>query len=126
MTEHSAVIFVFFFLAEYASIILMCVLLSIVFLGGYDPINLLTFVYYIFTIVSYLAQFILIMIEDFLSTIIYNEPNFFYLINNTIFIESKEEFLNKFIFVSDNYILIGLLHSFVLGIKSCFLIFAFI
>jgi NADH-ubiquinone oxidoreductase chain 1 len=28
--------------------------------------------------------------------------------------------------VSDNYILIGLLHSFVLGIKSCFLIFAFI
>jgi NADH:ubiquinone oxidoreductase subunit H len=37
MTEHSAVIFVFFFLAEYASIILMCILLSIVFLGGYDP-----------------------------------------------------------------------------------------
>jgi NADH-ubiquinone oxidoreductase chain 1 len=40
MTEHSAVIFVFFFLAEYASIILMCILLSIVFLGGYDTINI--------------------------------------------------------------------------------------
>jgi NADH-ubiquinone oxidoreductase chain 1 len=35
MTEHAAVIFVFFFLAEYASIVLMCVLTSILFLGGY-------------------------------------------------------------------------------------------
>ena len=35
MTEHSAVIFVFFFLAEYASIILICILTSILFLGGY-------------------------------------------------------------------------------------------
>lgn len=35
MTEHSAVIFVFFFLAEYASIVLICILSSILFLGGY-------------------------------------------------------------------------------------------
>jgi len=35
MTEHSSVIFVFFFLAEYASIVLMCILNSILFLGGY-------------------------------------------------------------------------------------------
>lgn len=35
MTEHAAVIFVFFFLAEYASILLMCILTSILFLGGY-------------------------------------------------------------------------------------------
>ena len=35
MTEHAAVIFVFFFLAEYASIVLICVLTSILFLGGY-------------------------------------------------------------------------------------------
>jgi len=35
MTEHSSVIFVFFFLAEYASIVLMCILMSILFLGGY-------------------------------------------------------------------------------------------
>jgi NADH-ubiquinone oxidoreductase chain 1 len=35
MTEHAAVIFVFFFLAEYASIILICTLTSILFLGGY-------------------------------------------------------------------------------------------
>ncbi len=35
MTEHAAVIFVFFFLAEYASIVLICILLDIFFLGGY-------------------------------------------------------------------------------------------
>jgi len=35
MTEHSAVIFVFFFLAEYASIVLICIFTSLLFLGGY-------------------------------------------------------------------------------------------
>jgi NADH-ubiquinone oxidoreductase chain 1 len=35
MTEHAAVIFVFFFLAEYASIVLICILNTILFLGGY-------------------------------------------------------------------------------------------
>ena len=35
MTEHSAVIFVFFFLAEYASIVLICILTSLLFIGGY-------------------------------------------------------------------------------------------
>jgi NADH-ubiquinone oxidoreductase chain 1 len=35
MTEHSAAIFVFFFLAEYASIVLICIFTSSLFLGGY-------------------------------------------------------------------------------------------
>jgi NADH-ubiquinone oxidoreductase chain 1 len=35
MTEHAAAIFVFFFLAEYASIVLICILTTILFLGGY-------------------------------------------------------------------------------------------
>lgn len=35
MTEHAAVIFVFFFLAEYASIVLICIFTSILFFGGY-------------------------------------------------------------------------------------------
>lgn len=35
MTEHSASIFVFFFLAEYGNIVLICVLNTILFLGGY-------------------------------------------------------------------------------------------
>jgi len=39
MTEHAAVVFVFFFLAEYGSIVLMCILSSILFLGGYLGIS---------------------------------------------------------------------------------------
>jgi len=49
MTEHAAVIFVFFFLAEYASIILICILTSVLFLGGYlyDYISLNYFIYFV-------------------------------------------------------------------------------
>ena len=46
MTEHAAVIFVFFFLAEYASIVLICILTSILFLGGY-LLNLTPLIYLI-------------------------------------------------------------------------------
>src|SRR5438045_5720724 len=35
MTEHAAVIFIFFFLAEYESFVLICLLISILFLGDY-------------------------------------------------------------------------------------------
>ena len=35
MTEHAAVIFVFLFLAEYGSIVLICILNTMLFLGGY-------------------------------------------------------------------------------------------
>ena len=44
MTEHSAAIFVFFFLAEYASIVLICIFTSSLFLGGYLKIISLDFV----------------------------------------------------------------------------------
>src|ERR1700753_4169003 len=51
MTEHSAAIFVFFFLAEYASIVLICIFTSILFLGGYLTIfslhSLLNIMYYL-------------------------------------------------------------------------------
>ena len=52
MTEHSAAIFVFFFLAEYASIVLICIFSSILFLGGY-----LTFfsISYIINIIYFLG-----------------------------------------------------------------------
>src|SRR6201996_2333036 len=53
MTEHSAGIFVFFFLAEYASIILMCILITIVLLGGYD---IFSFVYIIESIMYIILQ----------------------------------------------------------------------
>lgn len=53
MTEHAAVIFVFFFLAEYASIVLICILTSILFLGGY-LLNI-SFLFYLY---NYLAGYI--------------------------------------------------------------------
>jgi NADH-ubiquinone oxidoreductase chain 1 len=52
MTEHSASIFVFFFLAEYASIILICVLNSILFMGGYLSIIPLDLLGYIFSLIN--------------------------------------------------------------------------
>ncbi len=55
MTEHSAVIFVFFFLAEYASIVLICLLTSVLFLGGYLnflPLNILIYIF------NYFSKFI--------------------------------------------------------------------
>ena len=45
MTEHSAVIFVFFFLAEYASIVLICIFTSILFLGGYLNVMSLPYIF---------------------------------------------------------------------------------
>ena len=66
MTEHSASIFVFFFLAEYASIVLICILNSILFLGGYSsiiPIDLLLSILNLFfdvnnTIIYDITEFI--------------------------------------------------------------------
>jgi NADH-ubiquinone oxidoreductase chain 1 len=52
MTEHAAVVFVFFFLAEYGSIVLMCILNSLLFIGGYllmDYSIILSFLHIIFT-----------------------------------------------------------------------------
>lgn len=51
MTEHAAVVFVFFFLAEYASIILICLLSATLFLGGYlydySPLPIYFFIHWV-------------------------------------------------------------------------------
>jgi len=54
MTEHAAVIFVFFFLAEYASIVLICILTSILFLGGY-LVNFIPLIYLLQGVDSFLV-----------------------------------------------------------------------
>jgi NADH-ubiquinone oxidoreductase chain 1 len=126
MTEHSAVIFVFFFLAEYASIILMCILLSIVFLGGYNTINLLDLIYYLISFSFFLLQFILVLIEYYIYFIINSKYDFWYLIDNNIYIMSKEELFYNWDNYTNNYLFIGLLNSLTLAVKSCVLIFAFI
>ncbi len=68
MTEHSAVIFVFFFLAEYASIVLICILTSILFLGGY------LYLYIPIKIFIYFMQFFSF---DYFLIYISNEPIIF-------------------------------------------------
>jgi len=44
MTEHSASVFVFFFLGEYSSLVLMSALMTIFFLGGYLSLDLFAIV----------------------------------------------------------------------------------
>lgn len=75
MTEHSAAIFVFFFLAEYASIVLICILSSILFLGGYltffsfdSLINIL----YFFNVELYLAEDSINLFSILLQGLIYS------------------------------------------------------
>lgn len=60
MTEHAAVIFVFFFLAEYASIVLICTLISILFLGGY-----LNYDFFLFSLIDFsYPYYIVLNIKD--------------------------------------------------------------
>jgi NADH-ubiquinone oxidoreductase chain 1 len=96
MTEHSAVIFVFFFLAEYASIVLICIFTSILFLGGYLKIFSLDF------LVNGLFFFDIINIDIF----------------KNIYTETDTSFIN--------ILLDGLISSLMLGLKSSLLIFVFI
>ena len=101
MTEHSAVIFVFFFLAEYASIILICILNSILFLGGY----LFDFNYYLYPY-FYLLQFIA---GDSYMYLTDNETNF-----NVIDFDNYSTAIGSTI------------SGLVIGLKSCIMIFTFI
>jgi NADH-ubiquinone oxidoreductase chain 1 len=73
MTEHAAVVFVFFFLAEYGSIVLMCILTTILFIGGYLMIDLISLLNYLDFILFelFLIDWTLILsyfIEDIINT----------------------------------------------------------
>jgi NADH-ubiquinone oxidoreductase chain 1 len=98
MTEHSAVIFVFFFLAEYASIVLICILTSILFLGGY-LVNISYIINVIYSIIT-------------IDTL-YNE---FY--DVSIWYVYKYSLFNP--------IFNGIFFSFWLSLKTCIMIFVFI
>ncbi len=75
MTEHAAVIFVFFFLAEYGSILLMCILTSILFLGGYlieFDYSYLLYNYYYYDSESFLLKDYSLIREELLDSIAFN------------------------------------------------------
>jgi NADH-ubiquinone oxidoreductase chain 1 len=109
MTEHAAVIFVFFFLAEYASITIICILISILFMGGYlynytpfEELFSLTTVFQ--AVVGQLAEIDSYLAGDKLSPLNDNK------ISSLLF--------NPFIE--------GLVYGLNLGLKTCILIFTFI
>lgn len=107
MTEHAAVVFVFFFLAEYGSIVLMCILTSILFLGGYLLINNLEiFNINIFDCIHFIITYNPIFVEDF------NLYWKYYYIYTEYFLK--------------NSIVDGLFYGLSLGLKSSILIFIFI
>ena len=107
MTEHAAVVFVFFFLAEYGSIVLMCILTSILFLGGYLLINLGAYNIEILRIIDFIA-----MNNDF----IFYPEDLYWTYNFYIYI----------MYFTNNSIVDGLLYGLSLGLKSSILIFVFI
>ena len=97
MTEHAAVVFVFFFLAEYGSIVLMCILTSVLFLGGYlllENLNILNSTYLIFQTL-FIGDFI-IYLRDYITNLSYFS------------------------------VLEGLLYGLNIGLKSSIMIFVFI
>jgi NADH-ubiquinone oxidoreductase chain 1 len=119
MTEHAAVIFVFFFLAEYASIVLICILNTILFLGGYlcidfSPLfNLIEHLYYSLFFAD-------IYDEDLLN------PTLDRLVASSLRSDSSSEILNPSLQETFNSSFKGLYSALSLGIKSSIMIFVFI
>ena len=136
MTEHAAVIFVFFFLAEYASIVLICILISILFLGGYLFSPLVSFISVI-NLFNYLENtYFIIVLDRFLSLaykVIIDMPAEiwylqFYPLSNIIshlsyLFTLPMEHLNN---LSSYPLIEGMFYGLTLGLKTCFMIFVFI
>ena len=137
MTEHGASIFVFFFLGEYSSLILMSAFMSIFFLGGYhcpdlhklilDPILLIynyywsTDIFFSLNIFSNLSNYILEnynFSENF--EIVY--PDILY--SNS---DSKTLFSTKdIVFESINLLIDKIYGSYILGFKIIIVVFFYI
>jgi NADH-ubiquinone oxidoreductase chain 1 len=126
MTEHAAVIFVFFFLAEYASIVLICILTSILFLGGY-LLNIMPLLYIIYFMD--IVTIFTINVLDYLYYIMFGSN----LSNSSNYLDffSNEHF-KYFIYslndgnIVNNPLMEGIVCGIILGIKSSIMVFVFI
>jgi NADH-ubiquinone oxidoreductase chain 1 len=126
MTEHAAVIFVFFFLAEYASIVLICILTSILFLGGY-LLNIVPMLYILYFMD--IITIIIVNIIDYLFSTMFGSS----LSNSSSYLDyfSNEQFKYFIYSLNDNNIiknplLEGIICGIILGIKSSIMVFVFI
>jgi NADH-ubiquinone oxidoreductase chain 1 len=120
MTEHAAGIFVFFFLGEYASIILICILITLILLGGYDVITIFfflqeivyTFIYFIFSSIYTILlniSFIVLAMLDVSSNIVYNNSfNLLHIINNITENIQFNQSMNAINYTYSNNIKLGL------------------
>jgi len=125
MTEHSASIFVFFFLGEYSSLILMSAFMSIFFLGGYHCPNIhnilldpFQYLYYYFSPIN--ISFLLSMFNNI------NIENWNYLENSSSL--SYMEFDSSvFTFFQSLSIFIDKIYgSYIFGFKIVIVVFFFI
>lgn len=107
MTEHSASVFVFFFLAEYASIILICILTTIVLLGGYNLFS-------IFHIFDFISEYEINHNTE--KYILYLE-----IINFKLGLYGKMEY-----YILNNYFILSIIYALILSIKTHVLVFNFI
>jgi NADH-ubiquinone oxidoreductase chain 1 len=115
MTEHSSVIFVFFFLAEYASLVLICILTTILFLGGYIFISFKSIMYYP---------------NLFLNDILIPKDGYFFNLYSDLALLSERLDLISTIENIDNVLqdpsYEKLLSGLIIGFKTCILIYTFI
>ena len=127
MTEHAAVIFVFFFLAEYGSIVLICVLNTVLFLGGY----LLDITPFIAEIYAFIRISIDVLLDFIMVTIsgegLYNMPFFYeFNINRETFSYLHQYYIRDISWNNNSPLTDGILSGLIIGFKSCIMIFVFI
>ena len=139
MTEHAAVIFVFFFLAEYASIVLICILISILFLGGYLFSSIFSFLINLINILNLdllSNSYIISEIDRFLSLVykvFINMPHQLWYLNYHP-ISDTMSYLSHQVTISmvglntllSYPIIEGVFYGLTLGFKTCIMIFVFI
>ena len=127
MTEHAAGIFVFFFLGEYASIILICILITLILLGGYDIISIFSFleeIFYVF--ISSFFWVINVIITNLNTYIVHIFTLSETTINNNTFNLLFNIIIDIIKIISENQILLSLIYALGLSIKTIILIFSFI
>ena len=116
MTEHAAVIFVFFFLAEYASIVLICILISILFIGGYLSNDIFVLPLNLFKLLDICFVYLL----NVLNTLLY-----YPYLSPYVFVEGNISMEVSDAILSDP-IVEGIIYGLTLGLKTCIMIFVFI
>lgn len=133
MTEHAAVVFVFFFLAEYGSIVLMCILTSLLFLGGYLPIysifylaaGLIDYIYSVLLFVSWHSSLVIhygsFTLADAVAIYLIDHPVEFF--TQTIATGGAHNFI-EYVLTNPNFE--GVLYGLTIGLKSSIMIFVFI